>query len=70
MFKVKVTVKFQNSNECLSRWCVQNLTSFFFPTELGMVLHYYEPDGLPKRLVCCLQGQGHNEGSYYKNMTF
>ena len=30
----------------------------------------HEPDCLPKRLVCCLQGQGHSEGSYNQNMTF
>ena len=31
-----------------------------FTTKLGMVMHHYEPDCLSKRLVCCLQGQGHN----------
>ena len=35
-----------------------------------MVMHHEEPDCLPKRLVCCLQSQGHSEGSYDQNMTF
>ena len=30
-----------------------------FTTILGIVMHHYEPDCLPKRLVCYLQGQGH-----------
>ena len=39
-----------------------------FTTKLGMVM----PDCLPKRLLCCLQGQGqdHSEGSYNQNVTF
>ena len=41
-----------------------------FTAKLGMVMHHYEPDCLPKRLVCYLQGQGHSEGSYNQNMTF
>ena len=38
-----------------------------FTTKLGMVM----PDCLPKRLLCCLQGQGqdHSEGSYDQNTT-
>ena len=40
-------------------------------TKLDMVMHHYEPDCLPKRLICCLLGgQGHSEGSYNQNMTF
>ena len=39
-------------------------------TKLGMVMHHYEPDSLSKRLLCFLQCQGHNEGSYNQNMTF
>ena len=41
-----------------------------FTTKLGMMMHHYAPDCLPKRLVCCPQGQGHSEGSYYQNMPF
>ena len=41
-----------------------------FTTKLCMVMHHYEPDCLLKRLVCCLQGQGHIEGLYNQNVTF
>ena len=40
-----------------------------FITKLGMVMHHHEPDCLPERLICCLQGQSHSEGSHNKNMT-
>ena len=33
-----------------------------------MVMHHHEPECLLKRLVCCLQGQGHSEGSCNWNM--
>ena len=33
-----------------------------FATRPDVVMHYYEPDCLSKRLVCCLQGQGHSYG--------
>ena len=35
-----------------------------------MVMHHYGPDHFQKRLVCCLQVQGHCEGSHDQNMTF
>ena len=38
-------------------------------TKLGMVVHH-EPDCLSKRLVSCLQAQGHSEGSCVQNVTF
>ena len=41
-----------------------------FATKLGMVMYHQEPDCLPKRLVCCLQGQGHSKGSFNQNVTF
>ena len=45
-----------------------------FITKLNMVMHHYEPDCLPERLFCCLEGQGHSEGSYNQiwlfNMSF
>ena len=31
-----------------------------FATKLGMVMYHYEPDCLSKRLICCLQSQGHS----------
>ena len=33
-----------------------------------MVMHHHEPDWPPKRLVCCVQGEGHSEGTYNQNM--
>ena len=39
-------------------------------TKLGLVMHHYEPYYLQKRVVCCLQGQGHSEGSYNQNTIF
>ena len=41
-----------------------------FTTKLGRVMHHYEPDCLPERLVCCLQVQGHSEGSYNQKCDF
>ena len=56
VFEVKVTAKCQ--------WTfVQMIFSEslnLFATRLGMMMHHYEPDCLSKRLVCCLQGQGHS----------
>ena len=51
---------------CLSRWYLLNA----FTTKLSMVVHQCESDCLPKRLVCCLQGQGHSERSFNQNITF
>ena len=68
VFKVKVTANFKmllNVSPDDMFWITEHFT-----TKLGMVMHHYEPDCLPKRLVCCLQGQGHGEGSYNQNMTF
>ena len=36
------------------------LRNLLQPTKLGMVMHHYELDCRSKRLVCCLQGEGHN----------
>ena len=33
-----------------------------FTTKLGILMHhYYRPECLSKRFVCCLQGQGHSQ---------
>ena len=37
--------------------------------DVGMAWHY-EPECCVKRLVCCLQGQGHNWGSYNQICLF
>ena len=76
VFTTKLTAKFQNvMNVCPDHtiWIAVPFTN-----KLVMVMHHFEPDYLPKRLicclhgqvVCCLQGQGHSEGSDFKNMTF
>ena len=41
-----------------------------FTSKLGMVMHRHEPKCLSKRLVCCLQGQGHSDRSCNQNMSF
>ena len=67
VFKVIVTANFKKlMNVCPDDifWSIKQFT-----TKLGIVMHHYEPDCLLKRLVCCLQGQGHSEGSYNQNMT-
>ena len=33
-----------------------------------MVMHHHEPDCLPKKFICCLQGQGQSEWSYNQNI--
>ena len=65
MLKVKVIANFKLLiNVCPDiLWMAEPLT-----TKLGMVTHHYDPDGLPKRLVCCLQDQDHREGSYNQNV--
>ena len=54
--------------------CPDNIfwTAEPFTTEVGMMIHHHKPECFSKRLVCCLQdqGHGHSEWSYNKNMTF
>ena len=33
-------------------------------TKLGMVMQHHGPEHHARRLVCCLQVQGHNEGLF------
>ena len=62
VFKVKVTAKVQNVNECLSGW--------YF-----VVMQHHEPEYHVEICCCCycylqlVQGQGHSEGLYDQNMT-
>ena len=48
-------------------WIAELLT-----TNLGMVMHHYEPDGFQKKLVGCLQGQGQSATNLVSNwiLTF
>ena len=51
------------------RWYLLNHWIFYYQTCYCDTLSW-AIDCLSKRLVCCLQGQGHSEGSYNQNMTF
>ena len=35
-----------------------------FVTKLGMVMHHHRPECHARKYICCLQIQGHSEGSY------
>ena len=112
VFKVKVTAKLQNANECFSRQYLQNHWTFYhqvwfgdasswtrvscektgwlssrsrsqqglrwskydsfyyifwtadpFANRLGLMVHYHRLAYLMKKLVCCVQGQGHSKTS-------
>ena len=39
-------------------------------TKLGMVMQHHGPKCHARRLVCCLQVQGHSEGSFYQIWLF
>ena len=63
IFKVKVTVtefRFIQSNMTISLICSELLICW--GDQLSMTVHV-------KRLLCYIQGQGHNESSCYQNMT-
>ena len=54
-FKVKVTVKVWNVNECLSGRYILNYRTFCFQTwygKLGLMAHHHKVDCLVKRLDC------------------
>ena len=36
---------------------------YFFGAQLSLTVHVHKLEGLVKRLLCCIQGQGHSEGS-------
>ena len=40
-----------------------------FVFELGIVMHYYQPECYAKRSLCCLQGPGHSNGLCNQTMT-
>ena len=43
--------------------------NLLWPNLVWWRIIHYKPDCLPKRLVCCLQGQGHSEESCNQNVT-
>ena len=60
--KVKVTEKVQNSSECSSG----DISSAAEPsvTKVCMVMQHQGLKYHARRLVCCLQVEGHSEGSF------
>ena len=66
--KVRVTDNVQNSSEYSSE---RYLLSYWpSVTKLGMVMRHHGPKYHARRLVCCLQVQGHSYGSYTQNVAF
>ncbi len=64
IFKVKVTVtefRFIQSNMTISIICSELL--IFGGDQLSLTVHVHKLECLVKRLLCCIQGQGHSEGS-------
>ena len=57
--RVQGTGKVQNSSECTSGWYLLSCRPV---TRLGMVIQHHGPKCHARRLVCCLQVQGHSEG--------
>ena len=64
VFKVTVTVKefgLIQGNMTISIMCSELL--IFFGDQLSLTVHVHKLESLVKRLLCCIQGQGHIEGS-------
>ena len=64
IFKVKVTLtefRFIQSNMTVSVICFELL--IFGSDQLSLTMHVHKLECLVKRLLCCIQGQGHSEGS-------
>ena len=66
--KVKVTSKVKNVSEYLSGWYLLNHKTFCYQTWYGDAADWARVSRKTK-IVCCLQGQGHSEGSYYQNIA-
>ena len=61
---VKVTVtefRFIQSDVTISIICSELL--IFWGDQLSLTVHVHKLECLVKRLLCCIQGQGHSEGS-------
>ena len=64
IFKVKVTVtefRFIQSNMTISIICSELL--ILLGDQLGLTVHVHKLECFVKRLLCCIQGQGHSEVS-------
>ena len=54
-------MKFQNVDECLSGQCELNYWTFYYQTWCRDA-SLWATEREKKKLVCCLEGQGHSEG--------
>ena len=64
IFKVKVTVtefRFIQSNMTIS--IIRSELLIFGGDQLSLTVHVHKLECIVKRLLCCIQGQGHSEGS-------
>ena len=64
IFKVKVTVtefRFIQSNMTISIICSELM--ILLGDQLSLTVHVHKLECLVKRLLCCIQSQGHSEGS-------
>ena len=62
IFKVKVTVtkfRFIQSNMTISIICSELL--ILLSDQLSLTMHVHKLEYLVKRLLCCIQGEGHSE---------
>ena len=69
IFNVKVTVTefwFIQSNMAVSIICSELL--IFWGDQLSLAVHVHKLECLVKWLLCCIQGQGHSEGSELKRI--
>ena len=57
----------QNVNECLSKYLLNHIT-FWYQTWYNDAASWARVSSR-KKIVCCLQGQGHNKGSFDQNVT-
>ena len=57
----------QNVNECLSKYLLNHIT-FCYQTWYNDAASWARVSSR-KKIVCCLQGQGHNKGSFDQNVT-
>ena len=53
--------QFIQSNMTISIICSELL--IFWGNQLSLTVHIHKLEHLVKRLLCCIQGQGHSEGS-------
>ena len=66
VFKIKVIVnefRFIQSIMTISIICSELLIFFGGADQLSLTVHVHKLECLVKRLLCCIQGQGHSEAS-------